>query len=62
MKAVKDITIKVSIDEANVLLRGLSVLPYADVFELITKIQQQAKPQLAEPVGAEEPEAEAASE
>ena len=43
---VKEINFKVTIDEANLILEGLGFIPFAKVFALVAKIQQQAQQQL----------------
>ena len=40
------IKLDLSIDEANLVLEGLGNLPFAKVFALIAKIQEQASQQL----------------
>jgi hypothetical protein len=44
---MKTITLTVTIDEANLMLDGLGRMPFAKVYALIGKIQQQAKPQVS---------------
>lgn len=43
---MNSIDLNLSIEEANLILEGLGELPYARVFQLIQKIQQQAQQQL----------------
>ena len=43
---MKEITLTVTIDEANLILEGLGNLPFAKVFALVAKLQEQAKQQL----------------
>ncbi len=43
---MKDINLKVTIDEANVILEGLGQLPFAKVYTLVAKLQEQAAEQL----------------
>ena len=43
---MKTITLTVSIDEANLILDGIGRMPFAKVYELVAKIQQQAKAQV----------------
>jgi hypothetical protein len=38
------ITLELSVAETNLVLEALGALPYARVYELITKIHQQAEP------------------
>ena len=54
---MKDITLQITIDEANLILEALGNLPFARVYTLIGKIQEQAGQQL----NAGEPPAEANS-
>ena len=44
---MSDIVLKVTVEEANSILEGLGQQPFAKVYALIAKIQQQAKAQLA---------------
>lgn len=43
---MKTITLSVSIDEANLILDGLGRMPFAKVYALVGKIQQQARVQV----------------
>jgi hypothetical protein len=43
---MKEISLKVTIDEANLILEALGNLPFARVYALVGKIQQQASQQL----------------
>ncbi|KAA3613652.1 MAG: hypothetical protein DWQ05_15330 [Calditrichaeota bacterium] len=43
---MKEINLKVSLDEANLILEALGTLPFTRVFGLIGKIQEQAGHQL----------------
>ena len=43
---MKKIKFKVTIDDANLILEGLGHLPFARVYGLVAKIQQQAQQQL----------------
>lgn len=45
---MKTITLDLTINETNAVLRALSTLPYNQVNELINKISAQAKPQIDE--------------
>jgi hypothetical protein len=53
---MKEILLKVTIDEANLMLEGLGNLPFVKVYALIGKIQEQAGQQVqgagVAPVGA----------
>lgn len=43
---MKELNLNVTIDEANLILEGLGSLPFAKVFALVGKIQEQASQQL----------------
>jgi len=43
---MNEITLKLTIEEANLILESLGNLPFARVYQLIGKIQQQAGQQL----------------
>ena len=43
---MSEINLQVTIDEANVILEGLGQLPFARVFALVAKLQEQAAQQL----------------
>ena len=43
---MKDINLKVTIDEANLILEALGNLPFNKVYALIGKMQEQARQQL----------------
>lgn len=45
---MKELTFKLTVDEANLVLEGLGTLPFKTVFALIGKIQTQAAAQLGE--------------
>ena len=51
---MKDISLTLTIEEANLILEALGNLPFARVFALIGKIQEQARQQLSDetPVSA----------
>ncbi len=61
---MRDLELKVTIDEANLILEGLGNLPFAKVFALVAKIQEQAARQIrgAGAAGVEEGAARAAAE
>lgn len=40
------ITLKFELDEVNVILNSLGNMPYAQVFKVIQKLQEQAAPQV----------------
>lgn len=41
-----NLTLKLSVNEVNLILEGLGYLPYARVYELVNKVQSQAYSQL----------------
>ena len=43
---MKELVFKVSLDETNLILEGLGHLPFARVYALVEKVQQQASDQL----------------
>ncbi|MCB9230949.1 MAG: hypothetical protein H6581_04765 [Bacteroidia bacterium] len=43
----KEITLALTLEEVNAILSSLGNQPYAQVFNLISKIQQQAAPQVS---------------
>ena len=43
---MKELAFKVSLDETNLILEGLGHLPFARVYALVEKVQQQANEQL----------------
>lgn len=45
----QNITLDITIDEANKILQALGTQPFQEVFQLVEKIQQQAASQLNEP-------------
>ena len=45
---MKEITLKITIDEANLILDSLGMQPFNKVYQLIGKIQSQAAAQLGE--------------
>lgn len=46
MADMKEISFTVTVDEANLILRGIGLLPFAEVYQLVAKLQQQAGRQL----------------
>ena len=52
-KQMKNIQLTLSIEETNVLLQSLANMPYGQVAELISKIQQTAQSQLEPAVNGE---------
>jgi len=43
---MKEINFAVTIDEANLILKGIGLLPFAEVYQLVGKLQQQAARQV----------------
>lgn len=41
-----EVTLKVTVEEANLILEGVGTLPFARVYELVAKLQRQAGEQL----------------
>jgi len=50
---MKDLVFKISVDETNLILEGLGLLPFARVYALVEKIQKQASEQLKAGVQAD---------
>jgi hypothetical protein len=59
---MKEINLTVSVDEANLLLEAVGLLPFARVYQLVGKLQDQARRQLNGSATAEEPRAAAPGE
>ena len=55
-KEMQTIHINLTLDEINQILKALGTQPYADVFQLINKIQMQAETQLNLPTPTDEDE------
>lgn len=49
-----DIDLKLTVDEVNTILSALGSMPFAQVYELIGKIQQQAAGQMDGDLGAQD--------
>ncbi len=49
-----EINLEVTVDEANLILEGLGHLPFAKVFAMVGKLQDQASRQLNGPAEAAE--------
>lgn len=43
---MKEINFQVNVDEANLILEGLGHIPFARIYPLVAKIQEQARQQL----------------
>lgn len=52
---MKEIAFTVTIDEANLILRGIGLLPFAEVYQLVAKLQQQAGRQIERDGGTGSP-------
>lgn len=48
---MKEINFTVTIDEANLILKGIGLLPFAEVYQLVAKLQQQAGRQIERDAG-----------
>ena len=53
------LTLSLSLDDVNVVLSALGARPYVDVAEVIGKITQQAREQMADAPAVEAPDSEA---
>mgnify|MGYP007070987741 CR=1 FL=1 len=51
---MKEINFTVTIEEANLILRGIGLLPFAEVYQLVAKLQQQAGRQIDRHEGADD--------
>lgn len=45
---MQELNLKVTIDEANLILKALGRLPFNEVYELVGKLNQQANEQLGD--------------
>jgi len=52
---MNEIELKVTVDEANLILEALGSMPFKKVYALVGKIQEQASRQLARPEPAPAP-------
>ena len=43
---MKELTLRLTVDETNTILQALGTMPYAQVYGLISKINEQAEGQL----------------
>lgn len=57
VQEVREIHLSVTVEEANLILEGVGLLPFARVYALVAKVQQQASQQLAGKPAQEEPDA-----
>jgi hypothetical protein len=48
---MKEINFTVTVDEANLILRGIGLLPFAEVYQLVARLQQQAGRQFERDTG-----------
>jgi hypothetical protein len=53
--AKETIRLELSLEDINAILEALGALPFSRVFQLIGRIQEQARAQLPPPPQAEEP-------
>jgi hypothetical protein len=56
-EAVRDLHLSVTVDEVNLILEGVGLLPFARVYALVAKVQQQAREQLGGKPAREEQDA-----
>ncbi|WP_437664825.1 hypothetical protein [Sorangium sp. So ce1182] len=56
-EAVRDLHLSVTVDEVNLILEGVGLLPFARVYALVGKLQQQAREQLGGKPAPEGPDA-----
>jgi hypothetical protein len=54
---VRELELSVTVDEVNLILEGVGLLPFARVYALVAKLQQQAREQLGGKPALEEPDA-----
>ncbi|XXT24941.1 hypothetical protein WME94_25745 [Sorangium sp. So ce429] len=54
---VRELHLSVTVDEVNLILEGVGLLPFARVYALVAKLQQQASEQLGGKPAPEEPDA-----
>ncbi|WP_148313908.1 hypothetical protein [Sorangium cellulosum] len=54
---VRELHLSVTVDEVNLILEGVGLLPFARVYALVAKVQQQASQQLGGKPAQEEPDA-----
>ena len=52
---MQEITLKLTVDETNLILEGLGSLPFTRVYALIAKIQTEATQQLNRNTGKQSP-------
>jgi hypothetical protein len=53
MEKSKQIELKLSVDEVNIILESVGQMPFIKVFSLIEKIQHQAEQQLNDKISTE---------
>ncbi len=44
---MREITLTLTVDEVNLILEGIGLLPFVKVYALVAKVQKQAQEQLA---------------
>jgi hypothetical protein len=54
-EGMQEVTWKVTVAEANLILEGIGTLPFARIYHLVAKLQRQASEQLQDTEGAAEP-------
>jgi hypothetical protein len=45
---MRELNLNITVDEANLILEAIGHLPFARVYQLVAKLQQQASQQVAE--------------
>lgn len=56
-ETAKELHLSVTVDEVNLILEGVGLLPFARVYALVAKMQQQASQQLGGEPAREAPDA-----
>ncbi|WP_437627012.1 hypothetical protein [Sorangium sp. So ce1151] len=54
---MRELHLSVTVDEVNLILEGVGLLPFARVYALVAKVQQQASQQLGGKPAQEESDA-----
>lgn len=49
---MRELQLSVTVEEANLILKGLGRLPFAKVWALVAKVQEQAREQMSGPPGS----------
>ena len=59
---MRELELKVTVDEANLILEALGQMPFKQVYALVGKLQEQASQQLGESAASAEPAAAEAAD